>query len=191
MTRVHNVATRESAMKKLAFVTMVLSLFAFAPLKAQCVGILFGAPCSGSEHRAPLNPSGFWINDHADCLTCVDPGGMNACHPMECNQGFGDAATKKKYDVAVRAATRGDVRTLVRLGTEGANFVTFNPDRRAVQLWNCTGESVIATFLVSDFHMVVASSNLRQVRSRSEMIRPVAAEGWPLRANSLLRIVGP
>jgi hypothetical protein len=187
-----NVATRESERKKSTPILLTLSsLFAFTPLKAQCVGILFGAPCSGSEHRAPLNPSGFWVNDHSDCRTCVDPGGMDACHPMECNQGFGAAATKKTYEVAVNAASIDDVRTLVKLGREGANFVTFNPDRMAVQLWNCSGESVISTFLVRDFHLIIASSNLRQVRNLSEMTRPVATEVWLSPATTSLRVAGP
>lgn len=78
---------------------------------------------------------------HGDCRRCVQ--GL-PCHGF-CNPEEEDEGTKAAYAAAVDAASKGDARTLLDLEAAAGDYVIYNRDRGAVQLYACDGRTVIAS----------------------------------------------
>lgn len=105
------------------------------------------SPCGGGEllHYAPLMTEGSLSNTHTDCKL----GGGNEFpkHWSGCQVHDADQLV---YNEAKELASVGDVAGLVALGEELPEHVRYNADRNAVQVYSCSGESVVSTLSVPE-----------------------------------------
>ena len=142
-------------------IVLAAAVFLVTPSAAeaqQCYRLTYGCnlPNDGS-HTASGGGTSVGEPTHATCNIC--PGGIFNCH-AECEPTLVDRLGKEAYRSTVAAARRGDVETLIALGSLVPDYVRYNAERRAVQLLSCTGSSVLATLLVRDARLVAAAARL-------------------------------
>ncbi len=78
-------------------------------------------------------------NPHSDCLVCIDQGG---CHP-ECDVTL-VPSVRPIYALVLAAARKGDAATIMQLAPQLPGFVSYNVERKSIQVASCNRRSIIA-----------------------------------------------
>ena len=123
-------------------------------------GYIETATCSGQDVHVVPPTGGNKNNSHLGCMICLIGNGQ----PSNCHPGCLIAANpvlQAKYESLLAAATRSDFKAIVALGAELEQFVSYNPQRRSVQLMSCDGNRVVANLPVKTERAVQLVSSLR------------------------------
>jgi hypothetical protein len=163
---------------------LVLVLVACIALEAvRPDALLAQGGCGDSQvcsccHKLP-GPVGGLKFPHADCRTCVEPGG---CHP-DCiiTERLAPGATKV-YAAIIDAAHRRDVQALGQLASKLPGFVFFNEDRSSIQVLKCSGDGFSANVKVRGFAEGILAARLPRSGTESQlaMLLPAWTRGGSL-----------
>lgn len=129
----------------------------------QCTALIWG--CSTEAHEATGSGTAIGKPSHSSCNIC--PGSVFNCH-SECNPSFG-GLSRAAYIGVLEAAARGEIETVLALAGYLGGQVRYNESRRAVQIFDCSGESVIASLPIASAPVlrVALGFHRNQVASRA------------------------
>jgi len=99
----------------------------------------FGCP-GPTDHWVAFATEGDLEDPHSTCLICFNC--HDACIPDE------DEDVQLAYAAAAEAARVGDLEALLGFAPLIPEYLSYNSERSAVQLWSCTGEYPIASLNV-------------------------------------------
>ena len=105
--------------------------------------------CSGGEgtHNTSLGPVGSVFNPHSSCMIC-STGVLADCHPS-C-QVSAIPSKQDAYKAILVAAGNHDVLGILRLAGNVEGYVTYNAERKSIQVTSCDKHTVIASIVVPD-----------------------------------------
>ena len=115
--------------------------------------------CSQGQHRVLGPGPGNVTRPHYDCGTCI----VGDCHPA-CGTAANPAGVEV-YEELLAAAGSGDSDEVLRLAPLAGEYVVFNRERNAVQLWSCSKNAVIASLPVAGSLGDLAAADSRSALS--------------------------
>ncbi len=110
--------------------------------------------CSGGHKVNGPSPTGVQY-PHQDCLVCITQGG---CHPG-CDEVLGPSL-RPVYVLVLQAANEGDAAAILRLASKAPGFVSYNAERKSIQVASCNRSAIVANLPLRSSSEIASAAKL-------------------------------
>ena len=174
-------------------------------------GTLTGG-CGINLHKMlSTGPGTSGMGQHSECLECQKWDTLlhewvgvlwTECHPLAfCGSNFAAVFGNKaaeSYRLALAAAESDNVEQLLGIGSLAAGHVVYNPQRQSIQVLDCSGQTVVANFIVAPERGVKIAQLLPEVgesmagiaQAHADFLTKQSAGSFPVGFSTALVLLG-